>query len=259
MKVVIFAGGIGSRITEESHLKPKPMIEIGDKPILWHIMKIYSSQGFNDFIICLGYKGFVIKEYFLNYFLHNSDITINLNTNNVESHYSNSESFKITLIDTGLETKTAGRLLRVKENIGDEDFMLTYGDGVADINLHELLKFHNEHGRIATVTAVKPPPQYGGMHLGENGKVTQFREKQKDDQVWINGGFFVLKSSVFNYMNENADNIMWEDEPIEYLTKENELFAYRHEGFWKCMDAMRDKIVLDELWNAGNAKWKIWK
>lgn len=258
MKVVIFAGGIGSRITEESHLKPKPMIEIGDKPILWHIMKIYSSQGFNDFIICLGYKGYKIKEYFLNYYLHNSDITINLNNNNVEAHYSNTESFKVTLIDTGLDTKTARRLNHVREHIGNEDFMLTYGDGVADINLHELLNFHNNHGKIATVTAVKPPPQYGGMHLGENSRVTEFREKPKDDQVWINGGFFVLKPQVFDFLNDDADNIMWEDYPLENLSRAGELFAYKHNGFWKCMDAMRDKIVLDELWNNNKAKWKIW-
>lgn len=259
MKVVIFAGGIGSRITEESHLKPKPMIEIGDKPILWHIMKIYSSQGFNDFIICLGYKGFMIKEYFLNYYLYNSDITINLNNNNVEAHYSNTESFKVTLIDTGLETKTAGRLLQIKEHIGDEDFMLTYGDGVADINLRKLLGFHKNHGKIATITAVKPPPQFGGMHMGENDKVTHFREKSKDDEVWINGGFFVLKPQVFDFLNDDADNCMLEDNPLENLTRAGELFAYKHNGFWKCMDAMRDKIVLDELWNNNKAKWKIWE
>ena len=259
MKVVIFAGGIGSRITEESHLKPKPMIEIGDKPILWHIMKIYSSQGFNDFIICLGYKGFMIKEYFLNYFLHNSDITINLTNNNVEAHYSNTESFKVTLIDTGLDTKTAGRLIQVREHIGNEDFMLTYGDGVADINLHELLNFHKNHGKIATVTAVKPPPQYGGMQISEDGEVSMFREKPTDDQNWINGGFFVLKPEVFDYLKKDADNFMWEDYPLENLTKDNQLFAYKHNGFWKCMDAMRDKIVLDELWNNNKAKWKIWE
>jgi glucose-1-phosphate cytidylyltransferase len=259
MKVVIFAGGIGSRITEESHLKPKPMIEIGDKPILWHIMKIYSSQGFNDFIICLGYKGFMIKEYFLNYYLHNSDITINLNNNNVEAHYSNTESFKVTLIDTGLDTKTAGRLSQVREHLGDEDFMLTYGDGVADINLHNLLKFHKNHGKIATITAVKPPPQYGGMQINEDGRVGLFREKPKNDQNWINGGFFVLKSNVFDYLKEDADKFMWEDYPLEDLSKDNQLYAFKHYGFWKCMDAMRDKMVLDELWNTNKAKWKTWE
>ncbi len=259
MKVVIFAGGIGSRITEESHLKPKPMIEIGDKPILWHIMKIYASQGFNDFIICLGYKGFVIKEYFLNYFLHNSNITINLNDNNVEAHFSNIESFKVTLIDTGLHTKTAGRLQRIKKYTDNEDFMLTYGDGVANINLLELLEFHKTHGKAATVTAVKPPPQYGGMQFDDAGKVKVFREKSNDDQIWINGGFFVLKQEVFDYLKENADDVMWEDAPLENLTQDRELFAYKHNGFWKCMDAMRDKIVLDELWNNNLAKWKIWE
>jgi glucose-1-phosphate cytidylyltransferase len=259
MKVVIFAGGIGSRITEESHLKPKPMIEIGDKPILWHIMKIYSSQGFNDFIICLGYKGYMIKEYFLNYFLHNSDITINLNNNNVEAHYSNTEIFKVTLIDTGLDTKTAGRLAKIKEHTGNDDFMLTYGDGVADINLNELLDFHKKHGKIATITAVKPPPQFGGMQINEEGSVGFFREKSKEDQSWINGGFFVLKPTVYNYLKLDADNFMWEDYPLENLSKDNQLFAYKHNGFWKCMDAMRDKAVLDELWNNNKAKWKTWK
>jgi glucose-1-phosphate cytidylyltransferase len=259
MKVVIFAGGIGSRITEESHLKPKPMIEIGDKPILWHIMKIYSSQGFNDFIICLGYKGFMIKEYFLNYYLHNSDITINLNNNNVEAHYSNTESFKVTLIDTGLDTKTAGRLFQIREHIGDENFMLTYGDGVADINLNELLKFHKKHGKIATITAVKPPPQYGGMQVGEDGRVGLFREKSSDDQNWINGGFFVLNSKVFDYLKDDADRFMWEDYPLENLSRDNQLFAYKHNGFWKCMDAMRDKTMLDELWNNNRALWKTWE
>lgn len=258
MKVVIFAGGIGSRITEESHLKPKPMIEIGDKPIIWHIMKIYSSQGFNDFIICLGYKGFLIKEYFLNYFLHNSDITINLTNNKVEAHYSNTESFNVTLIDTGQDTKTAGRLFKIREHLGDEDFMLTYGDGVADINLHELLDFHKNHGKIATITAVKPPPQYGGMQINEDGRIVLFREKSKDDQNWINGGFFVLKSTVFDYLKEDADDYMWEDYPLEDLAKDKQLMAFKHEGFWKCMDAMRDKISLDEMWNSGRAKWKIW-
>jgi glucose-1-phosphate cytidylyltransferase len=259
MKVVIFAGGIGSRITEESHLKPKPMIEIGEKPILWHIMKIYAAQGFNDFIICLGYKGYVIKEYFLNYFLHNSDITINLTNNNVEAHYSNTESFKVTLVDTGLHTKTAGRLKRIKDHLGDEDFMLTYGDGLADINLKELLAFHNAHGKIATVTGVKPPSQFGAMIMDNEGEVKVFREKANADSSWINGGFFVLKPKIFNYLPDNSDRIMWEDSPLENLTRDNELFAYKHYGFWKCMDAMRDKILLDELWNTNAAKWKIWE
>lgn len=259
MKVVIFAGGIGSRITEESHLKPKPMIEIGDKPILWHIMKIYATQGFNDFIICLGYKGYLIKEYFLNYYLHNSDLTINLHNNKIEAQYTNRESFKITLIDTGLETKTAGRLLRVKNHIGDGDFMLTYGDGVADIDLNKLLAFHKSHNKIATVTAVKPPAQFGGMQVGSDNIVTRFREKSGEDQVWINGGFFVLKADVFDYLKDDADEFMWEDYPLEDLSRDRQLVAFRHEGFWKCMDAMRDKISLDEMWNSGNAKWKIWK
>jgi glucose-1-phosphate cytidylyltransferase len=258
MKVVIFAGGIGSRITEESHLKPKPMIEIGDKPILWHIMKIYSTQGFNEFIICLGYKGYVIKEYFFNYFLHNSDVTINLNDNNVDIHYTKTESFKVTLVDTGPNTKTAGRLKKIQEYIGNEEFMLTYGDGVADIDLVKLLEFHHKHGKIATMSIIQLPSQFGGLKFDENSKVIRFKEKSKEDAIWINGGFFVLKPEVFKYLDEKMDDIMWEDSPLENLTKDNQLFAFKHEGFWKCMDAMRDKIELDKLWETNQAKWKIW-
>ena len=258
MKVVIFAGGIGSRITEESYLKPKPMIEIGDKPILWHIMKIYASQGFNDFIISLGYKGYVIKEYFLNYYLHNSDVTINLHDNNVDVHYSKTEEFKVTLVDTGLHTKTAGRLKQVQKYIGNEEFMLTYGDGVADINLEQLLTFHNSHGELATMSVVQPPSQFGGLKFDNSGKVTHFKEKAKEDGIWINGGFFVLHPDIFNFLPEESDNIMWEDTPLENLTKDKKLFAYKHTGFWKCMDAIRDKIELDKMWNTNQAKWKIW-
>lgn len=258
MKVVIFAGGIGSRITEESHLKPKPMIEIGDKPILWHIIKIYSSQGYNDFIICLGYKGYFIKEYFLNYFMHNSDVTINLHNNNVNVHFTNTESVNITLVDTGLNTKTAGRLKRVQEHVGNNDFMLTYGDGVSDIDINALVNFHKAHGKIATLTSVKPQQTFGRLKFDENGKIIHFREKSQDDAIWINGGFFVLKPEVFNYLPTDADNIMWEDSPLDNLTADEQLYAYKHEGFWKCMDAMRDKIELDNLWEKNQAKWKIW-
>jgi len=258
MKVVVFAGGIGTRITEESHLKPKPMIEIGEKPILWHIMKIYEYYGFNDFIICLGYKGYIIKEYFMNYFMHNSDVTVELKNNKVEVHYSKTESFKVTLVDTGLNTKTAGRLNRIKKYIGDQDFMLTYGDGVSDINLKELVRFHKKNGKIATVTAVQPAGKFGGMELDKSNHVVGFMEKPKGDGRWINAGFFVLKPAVFDYLRKDADNMMWEDRPMKQLTINNEMVAYKHYGFWKCMDAMRDKIELEALWETGNAKWKIW-
>lgn len=258
MKVVIFAGGLGSRITEESHLKPKPMIEIGAKPILWHIMKIYAAQGFNDFVVCLGYKGSVIKEYFLNYYLHNSDVTVNVENNSLDVHYSNSEKFKVTLVDTGLETQTAGRLQRVKEYVGDAPFMLTYGDGVANIDLNKLVSFHKKHGGMATMTIVKPPSQFGGVKTDEQGKVVSFREKSEEDGVWINGGFFVLNPEVFDSLPENADQEMWEQKPLKILTNTGQLHAYKHEGFWKCMDAMRDQIELDNIWLTGKAPWKIW-
>jgi glucose-1-phosphate cytidylyltransferase len=259
MKVVIFAGGMGTRISEESHLKPKPMIEIGEKPILWHIMKIYAQYGFNDFIICLGYKGYVIKEYFMNYFLHNADVTIDLANNKLEIHHSKAESFKVTLVDTGLHTKTAGRLKRVMHHIGNEDFMLTYGDGVADVNLAELVKFHKSHNKIATVTAIQPLGRFGVMNINDDHSVDVFKEKVRGDEGWINGGFFVLKPQVFDYLQGDTDKQMWEEEPMRTLAETDELIAYRHEGFWKCMDALRDKHELEELWNSGEAKWKIWE
>jgi len=258
MKVVIFAGGMGTRISEESHLRPKPMIEIGNKPILWHIMKIYSSQGFNDFIICLGYKGYMIKEYFFNYFLHNSDVTIEVKNNKVNVHNTNAEDFRVTLVETGLNTRTAGRLKRIEEHLKDEDFMLTYGDGVADINLRSLLEFHNSHDRTATVTAIQPTGRYGMMQIKPDNSVDVFKEKKKDDESWINGGFFVLRPSVFDHLPANADEIMWEESPIQSLAKMDQLRAYQHHGFWKCMDALRDKYELEELWTSGNAKWKLW-
>src|SRR6185436_12019676 len=213
MKVVIFAGGMGSRISEESHLKPKPMIEIGDKPILWHIMKYYGHFGFNEFIICLGYKGYMIKEYFMNYYIHNSDVTVELNNNKVDVHYSNAESFKVTLVDTGLKTATAGRLKRVQKYVGDEDFMLTYGDGLTDLDLRALMKFHKSHGKVATVTAIQPEGRFGGMELMNDDTVLEFVEKPRGDGRWINAGFFVLKPEIFKYLDARADNIMWEEEP----------------------------------------------
>lgn len=259
MKVVIFAGGIGTRITEESHLKPKPMIEIGGRPILWHIMKLYEAQGFNEFIICLGYKGYMIKEYYMNYFMHSSDLTVELATGEISVHSTDSNTFKVTMIDTGLETKTAGRLKRVQQYVGNEDFMLTYGDGLSDIDLNALVKFHKSHGHFATMTAVKPPQTFGRLLFNEDGKIIHFREKSHDDALWINGGFFVLKPEVYKYLPPNADEIMWEDYPLDKLHSEGELYAYKHDGFWKCMDAMRDKIELDNLWESNQAKWKLWK
>lgn len=258
MKVVIFAGGLGTRISEETDTRPKPMVEIGGKPILWHIMKIYGSYGFNEFIICLGYKGYVIKEYFMNYFLHNSDLTLDLENNHVSFHNSNSEKFKVTLVETGLETKTAGRLKAVQSYIGNEDFMLTYGDGLCDINLHELLTFHKAHGKIASVTAIALDARFGGMDLDGEGSVVAFREKAKDESKWINGGYFVLKPEVFKYLDGDMTDMMWEDEPLEKLTGDHQLQAYRHKGFWKCMDALRDKIELEHLWQTNQAKWKNW-
>ena len=258
MKVVIFAGGLGTRISEETGTRPKPMVYIGNKPIIWHIMKIYSYYGFNEFIICLGYKGNVIKEYFMNYFLHNSDLTVDIRNNKFEIHGSNSEAFKVTLVDTGLDTKTAGRLKQVQKYIGDEDFMLTYGDGVSNINIKKLVDFHKSHNKIATITSVQLDARFGGLDVAPNGEVVTFKEKAKDESKWINAGFFVLKPKVFDYLKEDMNDVMWEDDPLEQLTNDNELVAFQHKGFWKCMDALRDKIELEELWSTNNAAWKVW-
>ena len=259
MKVVILAGGFGTRISEESHLKPKPMIEIGEKPIIWHIMKIYEHYGYNDFIICLGYKGYIIKEFFINYFYHNSDVTIDLNSNKIEVHKSNKDSFKVTLVDTGINTKTAGRIKRIKEYISPgESFMLTYGDGVADIKINDLVQFHKSHNKIATVTSVQPAGRFGSLDIDNNMKVTKFIEKPIGDGYWINAGFFVLNYRVFDYLNGNLDNEMWEDSPLENLAKDDQLFCFKHNGFWKCMDALRDKQELEQIWVSKKAKWKVW-
>lgn len=258
MKVVIFAGGLGTRISEETDTRPKPMVEIGGKPVLWHIMKIYSHYGYNDFIICLGYKGYVIKEYFMHYFLHNSDITIDVANNKMEMHGSTTEAFKVTLVETGADTKTAGRLQQVQKYIGNEDFMLTYGDGVANVDINKLVSFHKAHNKIATVTAVQLDARFGGMDVSGQGEVTSFREKAKDESKWINGGFFVLKPEVFKYLSGNMNNMMWEDEPLENLAADNQLVAFQHKGFWKPMDALRDKIELEALWQNNQAKWKVW-
>jgi glucose-1-phosphate cytidylyltransferase len=259
MKVVIFAGGLGTRLAEETDVRPKPMVEIGGRPILWHIMKIYASYGFNEFIVCLGYKGFFIKEYFMQYYLHSSDLTIDLKNNKVEIHATHAESFTVTLVDTGLNTKTAGRLKQIEKFVKHEDFMLTYGDGVADIDIDTLLKFHQSHNKIATVTAVQPEGRFGSMEIETNGIVDHFKEKPKGDNKWINGGFFVLKPEVFNYLNDPQINeIMWEDAPMQNLANDKQLVAFKHTGFWKPMDALRDKIELENLWQTGNAKWKTW-
>jgi glucose-1-phosphate cytidylyltransferase len=257
MKVVIFAGGKGTRISEESHLKPKPMIEIGGKPILWHIMKSYSSYGFNEFVICLGYKGHLIKEYFMNYFMYNADVTIDLKDNSLKVHNTNSENFKITLVDTGLDTMTAGRLKRVKQYVENEDFMLTYGDGVCDVNIQELVKFHQGHQKICTMTAIQPVSRFGIMDIDNKNNVRAFMEKPEDNGSWINGGFFVIKPDVFKYLKNDADDVMWERQPLDDLTRDGHLVAYKHKGFWKCMDTMRDKEELEKLWEE-KPQWKVW-
>lgn len=257
MKVVIFAGGKGTRISEESHLKPKPMIEVGGKPILWHIMKIYSSYGFNDFIICLGYKGYMIKEYFLNYFIHNSDVTVNLENNQIEVHHSKTESFKVTMVDTGLETMTAGRLKRIEKFIDGEEFMLTYGDGVCDINIKDLVSFHREKKKICTMSVIQPGSRFGVIETDKDGVVTSFREKPAESGAWINAGYFVLNKKVFSYLHGDADQVMWERQPLEDLAGDGQLVTRKHNGFWKCMDTMRDREELENLW-ATDAKWKSW-
>ena len=257
MKVVIFAGGKGTRISEESHLKPKPMIEIGGKPILWHIMKNYAAYGHNEFIICCGYKGYVIKEYFYNYFLHNSDLSIDLSNNDITIHNSNAEDFKVTLVETGLETMTAGRLKRVQQYVGIERFMLTYGDGLSNIDMNEQLKYHEEKGVLCTMSIVQPGSRFGMISLDENNIVKDFAEKPKDDGTWINGGFFICEPSTFDFLPEDSDNIMWERAPLESLTHAGQLAAYRHEGFWKCMDTLRDNIDLNTMWDK-SPKWKNW-
>ncbi len=257
MKTVIFAGGLGTRISEESYLKPKPMIEVGGRPILWHIMKLYEHFGHDEFIICLGYKGYAIKEYFLNYFLHNSDLTIDLASNDIHIHKKSSAKFKITLVDTLLNTKTAGRLKRIEKYIDEDNFFLTYGDGVANVDINKLKDFHFKNNKICTVTAVQTEGKFGALDISDNSVVREFKEKPKGDQNWINGGFFVLNKKVFDYLPKESDDIMWEDYPLDKLATDKELVAYKHDGFWKCMDAMRDKVVLEDMWK-NDPKWKLW-
>ena len=255
MKVVILAGGYGTRLGEETSIKPKPMVEIGGKPILWHIMKIYSKYGFNEFVICLGYKGYKIKEYFSNYFLHQSDVTFDLQKKSYEVHNNFSEPWKVTLVDTGLETMTGGRIRKIKDYVG-ETFMLTYGDGVADINLDNLLSFHNSHKKCITMTSTQPEGRFGSIEFDDSVRVRQFIEKPKGDGSWINIGFFVVNSKVFDYIS-NDDSIVFEKEPLEKLAKDGELYTYHHNGFWRCMDSLNDKNKLEKLWKE-DPLWKIW-
>lgn len=257
MKAVILAGGLGTRISEETHLKPKPMIEIGGKPILWHIMKLYSAHGINEFIICCGYKGYIIKEYFANYFLHMSDVTFDMQNNEMQVHQRNAEPWKVTLIDTGENTLTGGRLKRVESYLKDEDaFCFTYGDGVADVDISGLVDFHQKHEKLASVTAVQPPGRYGALNIDEQ-LVTGFTEKPKGDGGRINGGFFVLSPECLKYIIN--DQTSWEGEPLSQLASEGQLMAYEHEGFWQPMDTLREKTLLEELWDSGKAPWKVWR
>lgn len=257
MKVLILAGGLGSRLGEETSLKPKPMLEIGDKPVLWHIMKTYSYYGFNEFVILLGYKGYIIKEYFANYYLHKSDLTVNLCDNTLEYHNNHAEPWKVTLLDTGYSTLTGGRVKRAQDIVKNERFMLTYGDGVSDINIKQLLQFHEKNKKLITMTAVMPEGRFGALDIREGNRINQFKEKPKGDGGWINGGFFVCEPQVFDYITEGDESI-FEQKPLENLAKDGQLYAYKHEGFWKPMDTLRDKNQLIEMWEKGNAPWKIW-
>lgn len=257
MKAVILAGGFGTRISEESHLKPKPMIEVGGKPILWHIIKHYSFYGINEFIICLGYRGYFIKEYFANYFLHMSDVTFDLQSNEIQVHNNNSEPWRVTLIDTGMHTNTGGRLKRVKKFIGDEDFCFTYGDGLSDVDIQKLVEFHKQSGKMATMTAAQPPGRFGAIAIDDQNLVTRFQEKPDGDGGWINGGFFVLSPKVLDYIE--SDDTSWEREPLEKLSSEGQLQAWFHHGFWQPMDTMRDKAYLEQLCIENRAPWKAWE
>lgn len=256
MKAIILAGGFGTRISEETSIRPKPMVEIGGRPILWHIMKMYSAHGIMEFIICLGYKGYVVKEYFANYFLHMSDVTFDMANNRMEVHQANAEPWRVTLVDTGDATMTGGRLKRVAAYIDDEDFCVTYGDGLSDVNIRSLVDFHKQQGTLATVTTVRPPGRFGVVSLDKN-LISGFREKPDGDGSWINGGFFVLSKKTLDYIRD--DSTVWEREPLEHLAAERQLSAYRHDGFWQPMDTLRDKMLLEELWSKGEAPWKIWQ
>jgi len=256
MKVLLLAGGFGTRLSEETDVRPKPMVEIGGKPILWHIMKMYSQYGYNEFVILLGYKGYYIKEYFANYFLHQSDVTINLSTNEMRIHKNTSEPWTVTLLDTGLHTMTGGRIKRAEQIIGKETFMLTYGDGVSDVNIDELVSFHRSHGKSITMTAVQPEGRFGALEI-KGEQIANFSEKPKGDGSWINGGFFVCEPKVFSYITE-GDSTVFEKTPLQNLAKDGELFSYKHDGFWKCMDSLKDKQDLNQMLDSGQAKWKSW-
>ena len=258
MKTVILAGGYGTRLSEETEIRPKPMVMIGEKPMLWHIMKIYSRFGFNEFVILLGYKGYYIKEYFVNYLLHESDLTIDILKNHVTIHDNQAEPWNVTLLDTGMDTMTGGRLKRAEKYLRDERFMLTYGDGVADIDLDRLLEFHKSHGKLVTMTAVQPEGRFGAVVINDRGSVSEFREKPAGDGAWINGGFFICEPGIFRYLRDGDATIL-ERAPLEKLATDGQLMAYRHEGFWKSMDTLRDKLALDTLWKNNLAKWKTWK
>jgi len=256
MKLVILAGGLGTRISEESHLKPKPMIEIGNQPILWHILKYYSCFNINEFIICCGYKGYLIKEYFANYFLHMSDVTFDMSTNSINFYNQKAEPWKVTLVDTGLDTMTGGRLRRVKDYIGDQRFCMTYGDGLSDINIDELLDFHENKNTLATVSGATPPGRFGSLSINDDDLVTAFSEKTDMKQSFINAGFFVLEPKALDYIQ--GDATLWEKEPMENLAKDNQLSVFKHQGFWQPMDTLREKNLLEDLWHKNNAPWKIW-
>jgi glucose-1-phosphate cytidylyltransferase len=257
MKAVILAGGLGTRLSEETDLKPKPMVEIGGKPILWHIMKIYSAHGVNDFVICCGYKGYMIKEYFANYFLHQSDVTFCMKSNSMQVHQNNAEPWTVTLVDTGENTMTGGRLKRVRDYVKDEEsFCFTYGDGVGDVDIASLIAFHQQHGKQATLTATRPPGRYGALKFGPNDLVDHFQEKPDGDGSWINGGFFVLHPSVIERIENDSSS--WEGEALTGLANDGQLAAFKHAGFWQPMDTLREKIMLNDLWNSGNAPWKVW-
>lgn len=258
MKAVILAGGFGTRLSEATNLIPKPMVEIGGKPILWHIMKTYSQYGINEFVICCGYKGYIIKEWFANYFMHNSDVTVDLSTNSIEVHDCKAEPWKVTLVDTGLNTMTGGRIKRIQKYIGNETFLLTYGDGVSDIDIVETIKQHRKSGKALTVTAYKPNGKFGALELSESGDVTAFTEKPAGDGMWINAGYFVCEPEVFNYITE-GDVTIFEKAPLENLAKDGKMGSYKHTGFWKPMDTLRDNIELNQMWDAKNAPWKIWE
>jgi len=258
MKVVILAGGFGTRLSEETDLRPKPMVEIGSRPILWHIMKTYSHYGINDFVILLGYKGYYIKEYFSNYFLHQSDVTIDMSNGNMEVHNNSSEPWKVTLLDTGLNTMTGSRIKRAKAHIGSEPFMLTYGDGVTDLNINDTLKFHQKHGGLVTMTSAQPEGRFGALNINENNQVSMFKEKPKGDGSWINAGYFICQPEVLDYIG-NGDGVVFEQDPLKSLAEDGQIYTYKHRGFWMPMDTLRDKNYLNEMCENNNATWMVWE